>query len=109
MPSLVRGDGIDLVLAPHGTGTFCATPTIYHTDTCSEDVFVGGYGVVREGDIMETHPMPGCAPHTPACFTYSSTVYVNGKRVARVGDVYMEGGGDQPHVIITGVGTVFSG
>lgn len=103
MPSLVRGDGIDLVQAPHGTGAFCAVPEIYATDECSSTVFIGGHGVVREGDVMQTHPQPGCDPHTPVCVTYSSTVYIEGKRVARVGDTY---GPDSPHVILTGLDTI---
>ena len=103
MPSLVRGSGIDLVQAPHGTGPFCTIPEIYTTDECSSTVFIGGFGVVREGDAMQVHPQPGCDPHIAVCDTYSSTVYVEGKRVARVGDTY---GPDSPHVILTGLDTI---
>lgn len=51
----------------------------------SPNVFVGGKNIHRQGDSWEEH----CSPtdcHSGVTVEASSTVFCNGKRVARVGD-----------------------
>lgn len=99
MPAIARGIGSgDLVTceahgAP-GSDCGCCLPLVITTDQCSSNVMVAGTGAVRVGDTMTAHPRnygePStlCNPHTPPCSTGSSTVMVNGKPVARMGDEY---------------------
>lgn len=106
MPEAARKDQHDDVQAPDGTGECCADPSIQKTDEGSDNVFVNGIGIVREGDKMIVHNYPGpcCDPHAPVLTTFSSTVFINGKGAGRKGDMY---GGD--HEIITGSSNVFIG
>lgn len=106
MPAVARKDKRDQVTSPHGTGPECESETIYHTDEGSDNVFINKIGVVREGDKMEAHPKPGCTTHTPTLKSFSAKVYVNGKRIGRIGDAYILEG---VHPIKTGSSNVFDG
>jgi uncharacterized Zn-binding protein involved in type VI secretion len=103
MPGIARKNGVDTVASPDGTGVGCGSPTTQATDVGSDDVIVNGIGAVRESDAMNTHPGPGCSPHAPTLSTFSSTVYVNGKRVGRLGDAY------NGHVITSASSDVIAG
>ena len=77
MPSIVRiGD----ICTGHGA----FPPRV--CDSGSSDVFINGIGAHREGDHWVTHcnPVPSC--HDSVLAVGSSTVYVNGKALARIGD-----------------------
>lgn len=106
MPEVARKDQTDTVQSPDGSGACCADPSVQYTDEGSDNVFVNGIGVVREGDKMIIHDFDGpcCNPHQPVLDSYSSSVFINGKRVGRKGDTY---GGD--HVISSGSSSVFIG
>ena len=54
----------------------------------SNNVFVNGIGVSRQGDNNTTHLLPPipCVPHSAPIATGSTTVFVNGKGCGRVGD-----------------------
>lgn len=106
MPAVARKNKTDSVKSPHGVGAECKSPATYKTDEGSSNVFVNGEGVVREGDKMEKHPKPGCANHEPVLKSFSSKVYVNGKRLGRFGDAYKEAG---DHIISSGSENVFDG
>lgn len=106
MPAVARKDKEDSVESPHGTGDECKTKATYHTDAGSSDVFVNSIGVVREDDAMESHPKPGCVAHQPTLKSFSSKVYVNGKRLGRLGDAYIL---DGTHPIKSGSKNVFDG
>jgi uncharacterized Zn-binding protein involved in type VI secretion len=101
-------------------GSGCGT-NVYHWDTGttqtsdagSSTVFVNGIGVVRKDDIMISHPDGNpctAAPinHAPALSTYSSSVYVDGKNIGRIGDKY-DSDGHYDHTISTGSTNVFAG
>jgi uncharacterized Zn-binding protein involved in type VI secretion len=127
MPGAALGSGQSTVVCTDGVqGTIChfnfsGIPDKWlwnvgvtsASDDCSTTVFAGGYGIVREDDVMAAHPdgVP-CTPvpvnHTPALDTYSSTVYIDGKRAGRIGDTYNKG---TPfvHTITTGSSTVIIG
>jgi uncharacterized Zn-binding protein involved in type VI secretion len=117
MPELARKGGADTVAAPDGTpGTpcddalfRCDAPSTQYTDTGSSTVFVGGIGVVREGDTMTPHTtIPcGCPVHVPPMVVCSSFISVEGKRLARLGDLYIADGVSHP--ISSGIATVFDG
>ena len=122
MPELAMKDGQSLVECTDGVqGSVCNptpfwhwdSPLVSETDQGSSTVFVNGYGVVREDDLMAAHPdgVP-CTPveilHTPFLNTFSSSVYVEGKRVARKGDTF-NGGTPFNHIISTGSANVFVG
>lgn len=109
MPAIARKNSTDSVQSPHGAGVCCVSPQVHSTDIGSDNVLINSIGVVREGDAMISHTWPGpcCAVHAPPLVKFSSKVYANGKRIARIGDVYgMEGGA---HVIKTGSGNTFDG
>lgn len=108
MPEVARKDSVDAVQSPHGTGICCVNPMIHSTNAGSDNVFVNGIGVVREGDAMIIHKYPGpcCNDHAPPLTIFSSKVYVNGKRIGRKGDFYV---GDGAHEIITGSANVYDG
>jgi hypothetical protein len=86
------------------TGHLCSTTTTIKT--CSTSVFAGGVGVSRLGDFLSPHTIlvgEYCVPHPAAVGGGSSTVFVNGRPIARVGDSADFG------KIISGVGSVIAG
>lgn len=107
MPEVARGDMVDTVDSPDGTGDCCREPTVQQTNICSEKVFIEGKGVVRLGDAMVTHNYPGppcCEPHAPVLSKGSQKVFVEGKSIGRKGDPY---GSD--HIISSGSSKVSAG
>lgn len=116
MPAVARKSGVDTVAAPDGapgtpcdSGFKCDSPTTQYTDTGSSTVFVGGIGVVREGDTMTPHTtIPcGCPVHVPPMVSCSAFISVEGKRLARLGDLYILDGVSHP--ISSGLDTVSDG
>jgi len=103
------GDIVDTVHVSVGDadpddGIACdADPQNILTDEGSSTVFVDGHGVVREGDAVQSHTIPGCSSHAPVLTTFSGDIYVEGKRVGREGDTY----GCGAKIITVGQGTVF--
>lgn len=65
----------------------------------SPDVFADGIAVHRQGDSYEVHCL-----HSSVLASGSSTVYVNGKQISRIGDPVACGSKVQ-----TGSPTVFAG
>lgn len=96
MPAVARkGDAG----AAHCTG--------YTIASGSEDVFIDGRPVARNGDTSTVHLKPGgknCVPHTSTIIATSTSVYINGRPVAVVGDRLSE-----CTQIIQGSETVFIG
>lgn len=97
MPEAARGNSTETVNTVHPAvgdldpddGIACdAAPTTTSTNVCSDKVFVGGIGVVREGDAVTAHTFPGCATHTPVLTSFSSKVKIQGKGAGRKGDSY---------------------
>lgn len=97
MPAAARGDAVDSGNTVHVSvgdkdpddGIACdAAPTTTATNGCSPDVFVNGTGVVREGDAVAPHTVPGCSSHSPPLNNTGSTVITNGKTSGRKGDTY---------------------
>ena len=94
------------------------TDTTQKSDAGSSTVFAEGTGVVRKDDVMKAHANGDPCEfnmgnttsfnHTPAVSTFSSTVFANGKNIARIGDKY-NSESSQDHEIITGATTVFAG
>ena len=78
----------------------------------SPNVVVGNVGVLRQGDPLAKHTINQVPPLLPPCIdhpsqivnTGSATVFVNGKPIARVGDLVDIGGS-----ITAGISTVFAG
>jgi hypothetical protein len=83
-------------------GSLCGTnPNRYNWDTGSTQntaagsskVFAQGFGVVREGDAMASHPdgnpcTSTAINHAPTLSTFSDKVFVEGKGIGRVKDKY---------------------
>jgi len=88
MPEVARGDQVDTVDSLTGSGVNCAFPLVTATNVCSPNVFANGTGIVREDDLIQPHPKPGCVTDTSVVTTFSASVWVNGKRAARKGDKY---------------------
>ena len=100
MPAVARGNTVDEVLTNHD-----CTPDAF-TQELSGNVFINGVGVHRQGDLNTPHGVnsPGCSLHQTIIDVGSTTVFSNGKGVARVGDFY--DGGEE---VSTGSGNVFAG
>ena len=75
----------------------------------SENVFVNSRGVERKGDPAAPHTIPNsatppvCVSHSAVINAGSSTVFVNGKAIARIGDSCDAG------AIVAGSSNVFAG
>ena len=123
MPAVAQKSGASSVAATDGAqGTLCGTkpnrwnwntPTTQASAAGSGDVFAENIGVVREDDAMVSHPDGNpCTTspinHAPLLSTYSATVFVNNKRIGRVGDKY-NSDGHYDHTITSGASTVFAG
>lgn len=69
-----------------GTGHSCYPPR--PNVEASPNVFVNGIAWHRQGDAWGVHCCPGSPPpcHAGTLSAGSSTVFVNGKQAARVGD-----------------------
>ena len=55
----------------------------------SPDVFFDGKPVARDGDVSTTHQKPSgnkCVPHVSKIIARNSTVFINGRPIATVGD-----------------------
>lgn len=68
----------------------------------SEDVFIEGIPAHRVGDKIQKHCCKGCHPSTSAIG--SSSVFVNGKAIMRIGD-----SADCGSIMMTGASTVKAG
>lgn len=95
MPAAARGNSIDTVASPDGTGVCCALPSTQSTDVCSSTVFYNNIGAVRQHDAMIVHLFDGpcCNPHAPTLPSASPNVFIENKQAGRLGDAY---GGDHP-------------
>lgn len=83
------------------TGHGCFGPRA--NDSASGDVFVNGVGAHRQGDHWVTHSC-GNSAHDAALASGSSSVYVNGKQLCRIGDPVACGS-----AAAVGSGNVFAG
>ena len=123
MPLVALKSGSSNITCTDGAqGTLCGTnPNRYNwntgttqvSDAGSSTVFVNGIGVVRNGDAMASHPDGNpctVSPinHAPTLSTYSSTVFVDGKQIGRIGDKY-DSDGHYDHTIASGSTNVFAG
>ena len=87
------------------TGNICASTTILDTPAQST-VRANSILIARQTDPTVSHPYPPappCAPHVAKVNVGSSTVFVVGKNIARVGDSTDAGAMTQ------GSGNVFAG
>ena len=129
MPEVALKDEVSSVACEDGAiGTVCLTSgapsftpikfnfdtdTVQESDAGSDNVFAEGTGVVRKDDAMKAHAngdlcVATATNHAPKVSTHSSTVFVNGKEIARIGDKY-NSESSQDHKITTGATTVFAG
>lgn len=79
MPAVCRGDSVDADIV------HCSVPL---RSQRSDDVFVNGTGVSRQGDNNTPHllPPPPCPAHAAPIAVGSPTVFANNKGVGRIGD-----------------------
>jgi len=81
----------DLVDSKTGSGSGCSSELkgIVITQGNSSKVFANGKLIVVQGNIVPPHPLPGCSTiDISPLSTFSSSVKIGGKGVAREGDVY---------------------
>jgi len=104
MPPVARGSGEDSVFSKTGSGRNCARPLTTQTDQCSEDVSANNKGLVRADDKVAPHLAGGCGPDNSGLSSFSSTVFANGKGIARIGDEYTS-----DNTITSGSANVFAG
>lgn len=104
MPAVARSNGQDTVFSLTGTGKNCMSPVTTVTGAPSCQVFVNGHPIVRIDDQVASHPYAGCSPDMSTLTTSSSTVFIGGKGLGRIGDQYTS-----DNTIISGSSTVFCG
>ena len=102
MPAIARSSGQDRVFSRTGTGKGCGRPIYTTTGDPTCEVYVNGFKVVRRGDMVALHPAGGCGPDLSTLTSSSSTIFVGGQGIGRIGDSY---GSD--NTIISGSSTVF--
>lgn len=95
MPSVTR-------LGDYGTGHDCHPPR--PNSQGSGNVFVNDTPVHRETDAWLPHGSGDCTPHTSVLASGSSTVFVNGLQMGRIGDPVACGS-----KVAQGSGNVFCG
>jgi len=105
MPAIALAGGSSTVFSRTGTGKRCNFPVRTVTGAASvSTVFIGGTPPVVLGDTVGFHLAGGCGPDLSTLSSGSSTVFIGGRRVGRIGDQY---GSD--NVITSGFSTVFIG
>jgi uncharacterized Zn-binding protein involved in type VI secretion len=78
---------------------------IHNSSAASPNVIVNGIPVHRQGDAWNPHTCPSIPEtHASVLAAGSSTVFVNGKGISRIGDPIACGG-----TIAAGSGDVFAG
>lgn len=101
MPAVTRAG--DRVISPDGSGKKCRFPMKTSVGQVnSVNVFVNSILVPISGNLVAPHPKSGCSPDT-ATLSGSSTVFVGGQGIGRLGDKY----GD--NIVTKGSSTVFAG
>lgn len=96
MPAVAR-------LGDQCTGHGCWPPR--PSTGASPNVFVNGIAVHRQGDAWAPHTCPSIPEtHASVLAAGSSTVYVNGKQIGRIGDPVACGSS-----VASGSGNVFAG
>ena len=94
MPAVAR-------LGDNGSGHGCYPPR--GNNQASDNVYVNGIGVHRQGDSYPSHCCgPSC--HGASLGSGSSSVYINGKQCGRIGDPI-----DCGSTVAAGSGNVFAG
>lgn len=105
MPAAARADGNDIVFSKTGLGKDCKFPNPnVVTGPGSGEVYINGFKAVAQGDQVGSHAFSGCGPDNSTLTTFSSTVFIGGKGVGRIGDEY---GTD--NIITRGSSNVFIG
>ena len=107
MPAIALADGHSTVFSKSGSGKDCKFPKITETGPHTYNNVVVGpnlYQPVLQGDQVGFHEFYGCGPDNSTLTTFSSTVFIGGKGVGRIGDEY---GSD--NIITSGSSNVFIG
>ena len=103
MPAVARANGTDGVLSPDGTGKDCAFPMNVTTGPATQGkVTADKVPVVIAGNIPSTHMKLLCKEVDKTPLMSSSKVFVTGKAIGRIGDMY------GPNIITSGSSKVFS-
>lgn len=102
MPAISRQG--DRVFSPDGSGRKCRFPIRTSVgEVNGSSVFANGILIVVAGNQVAPHPKSGCSPDTSTLSSFSSSVFIGGLGVGRIGDNY----GDNK--IIQGSTNVFAG
>lgn len=102
MPAIARVT--DTVLSPDGTGKNCAYPMETAVgEGNGSNVRIGGLAVAVQGNKVAPHPKGGCSLDESVVSTFSSTIRIAGKGVARIGDMLGN------NIITQGAATTFGG
>ncbi len=104
MPAIARASSTDRVFSFTGTGKNCGRPVQVATGSASCEVYANGSSVVRMGDAVGSHAAGGCGPDMSTLSTGSSSVFIGGNAVGRIGDEY-----SSDNIIISGSPNVFVG
>ena len=103
MPPVAHANAQDSVFSPDGRGKNCRFPMDTVTGpTENNRVFADGLLVCHESDIITPHTRVGCVTDEQTLNAVSTRVFVIGKGIGRIGDLY----GD--NVITSGSSRVFS-
>lgn len=96
----------DSVLSADGFGTDCVYPGVATPILIGNpfNVYVNGFAPPVLGQPVPPHPVSGCAPDLSVLSTGSTSVFIGGLPVARIGDLY-----GPRNIIISGSSNVFIG
>lgn len=87
MPAVGRAG--DTVISIDGTGYKCRQPMETSVgEVNGNSVYANGILIVVQGNTISPHPKSGCSTDTSTLSTFSSTVFIGGKGVGRIGDSY---------------------
>lgn len=94
----------DEVFSPDGSGRNCVRPVVTQVDEVNtKNVYVNGILVPVIGNMIKNHKKRGCIDDLSTLSEASTTVFIGGLGIGRVGDKYMN------NVIIEGSPNVFAG
>ena len=72
-------------LGDMSTADPCGAPPRKNNEA-SENVFTNNLGTHRVGDSWVEHACPSSSPHSATTVSGSNSVFVNGKKIARISD-----------------------
>ena len=111
MPAVARkGDMVNSSSGSGGPLLFCAVPMATKVDEVNgSSVYANGKLIPVKGNKIEPHPIKYCGVDDSILAVYSPNVFIGGKGVGRVGDIYKtDSDSAEQNIIAEGSSDVFA-